>query len=191
VTIRSHKDKSAVDDTTLGFDLAGIGLCISRDRVIQRCNLAFGEMFGFSSIELTGQSLERLYPSHEEFENIGSRGLPVMQQSGRYSDERIMMRKDGSLFWCHVTGRARDIQDPFAFAVWSFEDISVKRPVTVALTSREREIAQLLIDGKTSKEIAKVLSISFRTVEAHRAHIIRKFNVKSVFELITKITGLV
>ena len=34
------------DDLSLAFDLAPVGLCVSRNRVIQRCNRAFGEMFG-------------------------------------------------------------------------------------------------------------------------------------------------
>jgi PAS domain S-box-containing protein len=177
------------DDIALGFDLAGVGLCISRERVIQRCNQAFGDMFGYQPEELKGRSLACLYPSREEFENTGSRGLSEMQKSGRYSDERIMLRKDGSLFWCHVVGRSASFDDPFAFAVWSFEDISVQRPVAVTLTSREREVTQMLIAGKTSKEIAKTLSISYRTVEAHRAKVIRKFKVKSVVELISKLVG--
>lgn len=173
----------------LAFQLAGVGLFISRERVIQRCNQAFGEMFGYVPEELRGCSLECLYPSHAEYEHTGSRGLPVMQKTGRYSDERIMMRKDGSLFWCHVVGRSLYRDNPFAFSVWSFEDISVKRPVKVELTGREREVAQLLITGKTSKEIAKTLGISARTVEAHRARLIQKFDVKSVIELISKIVG--
>lgn len=177
-------------DVELAFHLAGVGLCISRERIIRRCNQAFAEMFGYAPDELNGRSLECLYPSPEEYEHIGSRGLPLMQKTGCYSDERIMMRKDHSLFWCHVIGRSLHRDQPFACAVWSFEDISVKRPVKVDLTCREREVAQLLIEGKTSKEIARTLAISSRTVEAHRARLIRKFNVKTVVELVSKIVGI-
>ena len=186
----SPQKPSESDDLELAFKLAGVGLCVSRERIIQRCNLAFAEMFGYTPDELNGRSLECLYPSHEEFEHTGSRGLPVMQKTGRYSDERIMMRKDHSLFWCHVVGRSLYRDQPFACAVWSFEDISVKRPVQVELTAREREVAQFVIEGKSSKEIARILSISSRTVEAHRARLIRKFNVKSAVELISKMVGL-
>lgn len=175
--------------TGVAFDLVGVGLCISRERVIQRCNQAFAEMFGYTVEELSGECLEQLYPSHEEFEHTGSKGLPVMQKTGQYSDERIMMRKNGTLFWCHVIGRALYRDNPFAYAVWSFEDISVKRPVMVQLTCREREVAQLLMEGKISKEIAKILNISARTVEAHRARLMRKFNAKTVVELISKMIG--
>ncbi|MGZ3238291.1 MAG: PAS domain-containing protein, partial [Burkholderiaceae bacterium] len=122
------------NDLELAFHLAGVGLCISRDRIIQRCNKAFGEMFGYRADELSGRSMECLYPSHAEFEHIGARGIAIMKDSGAYSDERIMKRKDGTLFWCHVVGRALYRDQPFACAVWSFEDLSVKRPVTVPLT---------------------------------------------------------
>lgn len=180
---------SEPDDFELAFQLAGVGLCVARERIIQRCNRAFAEMFGYAPDELNGYSLECLYPSSEEYEHTGSRGLNVMQKTGCYSDERIMMRKDHSLFWCHVIGRSLYRDRPFAYSVWSFEDISVKRPVKVELTGREREVAQLLIEGKTSKEIARILAISSRTVEAHRARLIRKFNVKTVVELIAKMLG--
>lgn len=177
------------DDLELAFHLVGVGLCISRERIIQRCNQAFAEMFGYTPEALTGKSLECLYPSPEEYEHTGSRGLPVMQKTGCYSDERIMRKKDGSLFWCHVVGRSLCRDAPFACAVWSFEDMSTKRPVRVEMTGREREVAQLLIEGKSSKEIARLLDISSRTVEAHRARLLRKFNVKTVVELISKMVG--
>jgi DNA-binding NarL/FixJ family response regulator len=52
------------------------------------------------------------------------------------------------------------------------------------LTSREREILQLLAEGKSSKEVAAVLSISVKTAETHRANIMRKLQVHSVSELV-------
>ncbi len=52
------------------------------------------------------------------------------------------------------------------------------------LTSREREIVQLLAEGKSSKEVAVVLGISVKTAETHRANIMRKLQVHSVSELV-------
>lgn len=51
------------------------------------------------------------------------------------------------------------------------------------LTDREREIMQLTIEGQTSKEIARQLDISYRTVESHRAHILRKTGAANLIEL--------
>jgi DNA-binding NarL/FixJ family response regulator len=52
------------------------------------------------------------------------------------------------------------------------------------LTSREREIVQLLSEGKTSKEVASALGISVKTAETHRANIMRKLEIHSVSELV-------
>ncbi|MBO0800217.1 MAG: response regulator transcription factor [Blastocatellia bacterium] len=52
------------------------------------------------------------------------------------------------------------------------------------LTSREREIVQLLAEGKTNKEAAASLGISIRTVEAHRAAIMSKLGIDSLAELV-------
>jgi PAS domain S-box-containing protein len=184
-----HDSLLATEDLVLAFDLAPVGLCVTRKRIIQRCNEAFAAMFGYTTAELSGTSLQRLYPSTEEFEHIGRIGLPAMRDTGGYRDDRIMRHRDGNLFWCHVSGRSLDRNDPFACAVWMFEDLSPHRPVTVALTAREREIAQYLVTGKTSKQIARSLHISHRTVEAHRARLMKKLNVNSPGEMISRLIG--
>lgn len=52
------------------------------------------------------------------------------------------------------------------------------------LTNREREILQLLAEGKTNKDVANMLHLSLYTVETHRTHILQKLNLHSVPELI-------
>ncbi|WP_343212403.1 LuxR C-terminal-related transcriptional regulator [Advenella alkanexedens] len=177
------------DDLLLAFDMAPVGLLVSRNRYVQSCNRAFSNMFGYASEALKGKSLITLYPSATEFEHIGDRALMVMRSEGRYSDDRIMKRNNGQLFWCHVSGQAINRNDPFSAAVWVFEDISEKRQITTELTAREREIAQFLVAGKSSKEIGKLLGIGYRTVDAHRARLMRKFKVTSSNELVAKLIG--
>jgi DNA-binding NarL/FixJ family response regulator len=52
------------------------------------------------------------------------------------------------------------------------------------LTPREREIVQLLAEGKSSKEVAEFLTISVKTADTHRANIMRKLDLHSVTELV-------
>jgi len=52
------------------------------------------------------------------------------------------------------------------------------------LTAREREVVQLLAEGKSNKEVAVRLGISVKTAEAHRGNIMRKLNLHSVAELV-------
>src|SRR5258705_360176 len=56
--------------------------------------------------------------------------------------------------------------------------------VSNRLTSREREIVQLLAEGKSSKEVAVSLGISVKTAETHRANVMRKLELHSVSELV-------
>jgi DNA-binding NarL/FixJ family response regulator len=52
------------------------------------------------------------------------------------------------------------------------------------LTDREREIVQMLAEGKSNKEVASSLSISAKTVETHRATVMRKLGINSIVELV-------
>ncbi|HEX8077765.1 MAG TPA: response regulator transcription factor [Chthoniobacterales bacterium] len=52
------------------------------------------------------------------------------------------------------------------------------------LSAREREIVQLLAEGRTNKEIATLLGIAYKTVDAHRTNIMKRLNIHSVAELV-------
>jgi DNA-binding NarL/FixJ family response regulator len=54
----------------------------------------------------------------------------------------------------------------------------------LAVTAREREIIQLVAEGKSNKEAASTLGISMKTIEAHRANIMRKLGLRSVSDLV-------
>ena len=57
-------------------------------------------------------------------------------------------------------------------------------PELPTLTAREREVTQLLAEGKSSKEVASLLNLSTKTVETHRSNIMRKLNLHSVRDLV-------
>ena len=52
------------------------------------------------------------------------------------------------------------------------------------ITNRERQILQMLAEGKTSKEIASELDISAYTVDAHRSRVMKKLQLRTIGELI-------
>ena len=178
-------------DYQLAFDLAPVGLVLSRNRSMMDCNQHVCEMFGATREQLAGQSFMILYPSADEYERIGARMLPILNAKGVYSDDRIMKRVDGrskgETFWCHVTGRALNRSAPHEAGIWTFEDLSERRPVTTELTAREREVAAHLMDGMTSKEIGRALSISHRTVEIYRARLMRKYKAATTAELVHRL----
>jgi len=174
-------------DYRLAFELAPVGLCVSRNRAIVDCNTQLCEMFGWSRELLKGQSFLVLYPSAEEYERLGQRMGPILNAKGRYADDRIMKRSSGEVFWCHVSGRALNRAAPHEAGIWTFEDLSALRPVKAELTPREREVAARLLEGLTSKEIGKALEISHRTVEIYRARLMRKYRANTTADLVHKL----
>ncbi|ASI68044.1 MULTISPECIES: PAS and helix-turn-helix domain-containing protein [Diaphorobacter] len=176
-----------VADYRLAFEMAPVGLVISRNRTMVDCNRHVCEMFGASRELLIGQSFQILYPSPDEYERLGARMAPILNARGHYADNRIMKRANGETFWCHVSGRALDRNDPHASGIWSFEDLSAQRPVRAELTAREREVAARLLDGMTSKEIGRALDISHRTVEIYRARLMRKYGASTAADLVQKL----
>ncbi|HEX2530265.1 MAG TPA: LuxR C-terminal-related transcriptional regulator [Burkholderiaceae bacterium] len=168
----------------LGFLLAPVALCVTRQRVIAACNPAFAELFGYATQELVGQSMAILYPSLQEFQHIGNRGYPQMQRNGRYHDERLMRRKQGEMIWCRVSGQASDAANPARQAVWAFEPLRHPSASAERLSPREREIVAHLAQGLSSKEIARLLGLSPRTVDMHRGRLLRKLGVRSTPQLL-------
>lgn len=73
-----------------------------------------------------------------------------------------------------------------AMATLAEEDTGWK---AVRLTNRERQVAELIAEGLTSKEIALKLGISYRTVEVFRSSILRKTNTPNVAALVALIRG--
>ena len=57
------------------------------------------------------------------------------------------------------------------------------------LSAREREIAALLVEGKTSKLIGRQIGLSPRTVEMHRANLMKKFAAATSSELVHRLLG--
>jgi two-component system response regulator DctR len=74
------------------------------------------------------------------------------------------------------------VQEALVASLQASETAAVQARLA-GLSAREREVLNLILDGKMNKVIADQLGISMRTVEVHRAHIFDKMNVKTAVEL--------
>jgi DNA-binding NarL/FixJ family response regulator len=61
---------------------------------------------------------------------------------------------------------------------------TLEGPTAERLTSREREVVQLLAEGKSNKQIARLLDLSVKTVETHRASVMRKLDLNSLADIV-------
>jgi non-specific serine/threonine protein kinase len=78
-----------------------------------------------------------------------------------------------------MAGRASTLEDAFQVATTIALDgpMPAQPPAPFGLTPRELEVLKLLVDGRTDREIADALFISYRTVTTHVSHILDKFGV--------------
>jgi two-component system, NarL family, response regulator NreC len=123
----------------------------------------------------TGQETEELV--HDVFDS-GARSYIMKTDAADHLIDAIKALSEHKHFF---TSRISEI----VFARYIQEKRTLEgAPEKSRITDREREIVQLLAEGKSSKEIAAILGISVRTVETHRAAIMKKLGLKSFSELI-------
>lgn len=178
---------TARDYERLAFVHAPDATLILADRKILRASLRVEAVFGWTPAELEGQSIRLLYPGQSDYEVIGERARRALQAHPVYNDERFMRRKDGQVVWMEGCGAALDRADPQRLAIWTYRPAERQAAAFGPLTATEKRIARYLVNGFTSKEIALALACSHRTVEVHRANMIRKMQVRNSFELVRKL----
>ncbi|AVE03245.1 LuxR C-terminal-related transcriptional regulator [Pseudomonas sp. R11F] len=176
------------DIERLAFQLSPAPQIVTRHRVMVDCNEAFLKLFGYTRDALVNQLTLLIYPSQADYHAIGKRSHDWLldSENGFYSDERFMQHKSGEVFWARSHGYTLTPKDPFKLMIWHFERLDRPHTGTGDLTPREREIAMLIVNGLKSKEIALRLGISHRTVEVHRARLMKKLEVKNIVELVSK-----
>ena len=92
---------------------------------------------------------------------------------------------DSLVLTMHHTGElARDVLQAGARGYQRSRALRDPQWHRAAVTAREREIVQLLAEGKSNKDAASTLGISVKTIEAHRANIMRKLRLRSISDLV-------
>lgn len=174
----------------LAFQESPVAQIILRYRRIIEINRAIEKLFCFSRDDLIDKSVQLLYPTIADFKRIGEMCEATLRngETTYYEDERFMQTSKQEVFWARARGVTLTPNDPFKLMIWSFDRSEDKKQFrSVNLTAREREIAPLIGQGMTSREIGEKLGISVRTVESHRAKLMRKFDVSNTAELVSQI----
>lgn len=171
----------------LAFEHAPDATLILSARVILKASLMVEEVFGWRPRELEGQPIRVLYPGPTDYEVIGRRARQAMLKTRSHEDQRFMRHRSGRLIWMAGRGRAVELADPERLAVWTYRPLEMELAAPGALTRTESRIARYLVNGFTSKEIGQALGSSPRTVEVHRANMIRKMGVRNSSELVSKL----
>jgi FixJ family two-component response regulator len=135
----------------------------------------------------------------ELMEQLHARGvaLPIIFLSA-HGDVPMAVRaiKSGAIDFLQKPFNSQEFLDRINLALKLDASMRAKRASgdrlrqgVAALSAREREILELALSGESSKSIGKKLGISYKTVEVHRAHIMKKLDVRSFNEAIGKLLG--
>ena len=122
---------------------------------------------------LTQHDSEQLARS---FLQVGVQGYLVKSDAARDLVPAVESLEQGRPFFTSKV--ARMVLDGY------LENLTSEGDPPAALTPSEAQIVQLLAEGKTNKEVAGALNIAVKTVETHRAHIMRKLGFHSVSDLV-------
>src|SRR5579864_3158149 len=112
--------------------------------------------------------------------DAGARGFVLKSDAARDLVSAVEALQSRRMFF---TPRVNDLV--LAGFLDKGQTISRNEPPTLPiLTAREREVTQLLAEGKSSKEVASLLNLSTKTVETHRSNIMRKLDLHSIRDLV-------
>ena len=111
----------------------------------------------------------------------GARGYLLKSDAGRDLVAAVEALQNQRTFF--TTRVSQMVLDGFLDREKSGGIVKADDSTTEVLTSREREVIQLLAEGKTSKEVAVALNLSVKTAETHRTNLMRKLDLHSVADL--------
>ncbi|MCX7173054.1 MAG: response regulator [Proteobacteria bacterium] len=142
------------------FEAATLGIAFIKDRVIVRSNQRLESLFGYSPGELIGQSTRVWYANDDDYVAGGAAVYEHLSRGETHRREQELIRKDGSRFWCRLSGSAIDPADLGRGTVWMLEDVTETRAAAEAL-ARAKELAEEA--AKTKSDFLANMSHEIRT----------------------------
>ena len=142
------------------FETATSGVALIKDRVFVRTNKRLCELFGWTEGAMVGQPTAIWYADAEAEKQGGEQVYAHIWQGEAHRREQQLMRRDGSLFWARLTGKAVDVNDRDKGTVWVVDDISDERAAAEAL-QQAKELAEEA--ARTKSDFLANMSHEIRT----------------------------
>ncbi len=138
--------KEALAQREAILETTAVGVTFLKERRHQWLNRTLAVMLGYTQAELLGQPTRMHYAYDEDFELLGRRGYAQIADTGSFSTEARMRRKDGALIWVQLDGTALSRSHPESGTVWTYVDITRRKQAdeeTHHALERERELGEL------------------------------------------------
>jgi DNA-binding NarL/FixJ family response regulator len=184
--LNNHDGWEVCGEASNGREAVRLALKLSPDVAV--IDLSMPELNGLEATRQIRKEMPNtevlIFTMHEteqlirEVLSAGARGYVLKSDAGKHLTSAVEALSHRKPFFTAKVSEA--LLDAFLKSDAKADEGSVFR----TLTDREREIVQMLAEGKSNKEIAMNLSISVKTVETHRATVMRKLDINSIVELV-------
>lgn len=140
-----------------------IGASFLRDRKIQVANPAFDKIFGYEIGTTIGMDTGELYADSETYERIGKEAYAAIVNGGIYTVDSLMKKKDRSLIWCNIVGRAVKEGALEDGSIWMIQEITERKQAEQKLIESNR----LFIEAREQAEAANQAKSDFLSRMSH------------------------
>ena len=176
VVAQAENGRQAVDlAQSLRPDIVVLDMTMPELNGLEATRQILSNRTGERVLILTAHESEQLV---REVLNAGAQGYVLKSDAGRALVSAVEALLDGRPFFTSKV--ARIVLDGFLRS----PDGAPTGDAAQTLSPREREIVQLLAEGKSNKEVARALGITVKTAETHRSNIMRKMQFASLSDLI-------
>ena len=129
---------------------SSIGVIFVKNRKVLWANPAHCRMFGYEVDESQNMDTAVYYVDTESYEYIGKKAYQFITTGGVFSEDLMMKKKGGALFWCNLVGQAINPQNVEEGSIWSIQDISERKQAEVdlriAATAFESQEGMMITD---------------------------------------------
>ena len=122
------------------LDSAVLGIAVVEKGFNLRCNTKMEELFGYAPGEVTGLSVQALYPDLASWEQARAETWRDFSGGRIHMSEYQLVRKDGSTFWARLSGRLFDLSQANGRSVWLVDDVTARREATETVRRARDEL---------------------------------------------------
>ncbi len=160
------------------MDTVPIGIAFMDDHKFVVLNLAVCNIFQYRSDELINQNVKILYAKDKTFEYIDQTAYPMIARGKTFKDECLMMRKNGDVFWCEITGRR--VSKEKDGSIWTFEDVNRRKKNELTL---HRTYDNLKVSEKAIKEQNLALEKAYDKLQNAQSQLVQAEKMASLGQL--------
>ncbi len=130
--------KQLAHEMKMILDTLTVGVSFLKDRRVQWANSAHDIIFGYGPDESKGLETAMFYANEDSYKRVGTDGYAQLAKGEAYTTEAEMKRKDGTRFWCSLTGRAVNPANLAEGSIWMIQDITERKRAEQLLQNSER-----------------------------------------------------